>query len=43
MEDLKRKTIRSGFAKLCGQAVGFSFRAAYVVIMARLLNPKTSV
>ena len=40
MEDLKRKTIRSGFAKLCGQAVGFSFRAAYVVIMARLLDPK---
>ena len=40
MKDLKRRTIRGGLAKLCGQAVNFFLRIAYLVIMARLLNPK---
>jgi O-antigen/teichoic acid export membrane protein len=40
MKDLKRKTIRGGFAKLFGQAVNFFLRIVYLVIMARLLDPK---
>ena len=40
MKNLKQMTIRSGFAKLCGEAVGFVLRMASLVIMARLLDPK---
>lgn len=40
MKDLKAKTVRSGFAKLCGQAAGFMLRFASLVVMARLLDPK---
>ena len=40
MKDLKRSAIRGGFAKLISQAVSFSLRVAYLVIMARLLDPK---
>ena len=40
MEDLKGKTLRGGLAKLCGQAVIFSLRLGFVMIMARLLNPE---
>ena len=40
MEDLKGKTVRSGFAKLCGQVASFVLRFASLVIMARLLDPK---
>jgi PST family polysaccharide transporter len=40
MKDLKQRTIRGGFAKLCGQAIGFFQRLAYVAIMARLLDPR---
>ena len=40
MEDLRRKTIRGGLAKLCGQAAVFFIRIVYLVIMARLLDPK---
>ena len=40
MKDLKQRTIRSGLAKLCGQAVSFFLRIGYLVIMARLLEPK---
>ena len=40
MEDLKGKTIRGGFAKLCGQAASFVLRFVSLVIMARLLDPK---
>ena len=40
MKDLKRRTIRGGLAKLCGQAVSFFLRIGYLVIMARLLDPK---
>ena len=40
MKSLKQMTIRGGFAKLCGEAVGFILRMASLVIMARLLDPK---
>ena len=40
MEDLKGRTIRGGFAKLCGQAVLLVFRLGFLVIMARLLDPE---
>jgi O-antigen/teichoic acid export membrane protein len=40
MNDLKQMTIRSGFAKLCGQGAGFVLRMVSVVTMARLLDPK---
>src|SRR5262245_5412502 len=39
MEDLKGRTIRSGFAKLCGQAADFVIRMASMVVLARLLTP----
>ena len=40
MEDLKGKTLRGGFAKLCGQVASFVYRFVFLVIMARLLDPK---
>ena len=40
MEDLKGRTVRGGFAKLCGQAVNFVLRIAGMVVLARLLDPE---
>ena len=40
MEDFKGRTVRGGFAKLCGQVVGLVFRLGFLVIMARLLDPE---
>src|SRR5262249_2116701 len=40
MKDLKVRTIRSGFARLCGESAGFGLRIAFLIIMARLLDPK---
>jgi PST family polysaccharide transporter len=40
MEDLKARTVRGGFAKLCGQAANLALRLAFLVIMARLLDPE---
>src|SRR5262245_38256124 len=40
MKNLKEKTIRSGFAMLCSEAVGFVLRTVSLVTMARLLDPK---
>ena len=40
MEDLKGKALRGGLAKLCGQAVTFVLRLAFLVVMARLLDPQ---
>ena len=37
--DLKQKTIRSSFAQVCGQAVGFVLRMVSLVTLARLLDP----
>ena len=39
VKDLKQRTIRGGFAKICGEAVGFVLRMASLVILARLLDP----
>jgi O-antigen/teichoic acid export membrane protein len=38
--DLKQRALRGGFAKLCGQAGSFVFRLAFVVGLARLLDPR---
>jgi O-antigen/teichoic acid export membrane protein len=40
MKDLKEKTIRGGFARMCAQVANFVLRLASLVILARLLNPK---
>jgi O-antigen/teichoic acid export membrane protein len=40
MEDLKGRAIRGGLTKLCGQGVSFVLRLAYLMAMARLLNPE---
>ncbi len=40
MSDLKGRTLRGGFANLCGQAVNFSLRLSSLIILARLLDPK---
>ncbi len=39
MEDLKRRAVRSGFARLCGQAINFALRIGSMVALARLLDP----
>ena len=41
-DDLKRKTIQGGVAKLCSQAAFFVLRLVSLVIMARLLGPPNS-
>jgi O-antigen/teichoic acid export membrane protein len=40
MKDLKQRTIRGGFAKICSQAANFLLRMGSLMIMARLLDPK---
>jgi O-antigen/teichoic acid export membrane protein len=40
MRDLKQKSIRSGLAKLCSHAADLLIRAAFLVIMSRLLEPR---
>jgi O-antigen/teichoic acid export membrane protein len=40
MEDLKGKAIRGGFAKVCAQAANFVLRIGFLIVMARLLDPK---
>jgi PST family polysaccharide transporter len=40
MKDLKEKTIRGGFARLCAQGINFAFRLGSLMILARLLGPK---
>jgi O-antigen/teichoic acid export membrane protein len=39
-DDLKRRVVQSGTAKLCGQAANFVLRLAFLTIMARLLSPE---
>src|SRR6266852_2556432 len=39
MEDLKAKTIRGGFARLCAQAADFLLRLGSLMVLARLLGP----
>ena len=40
MQDLRQKTIRSGLAKLMGQGVGAVMRLAFMILLARLLDPR---
>jgi O-antigen/teichoic acid export membrane protein len=40
MKDLKEKTIRGGFARICAQAANFLLRLGSLTILARLLGPK---
>jgi PST family polysaccharide transporter len=40
MKDLKEKTIRGGFARMCAQAANFTLRVGSLVVLARLLGPK---
>lgn len=40
MEDLKDRTIRGGFAKMCGQGVNFALRIGSLMILGRLLDPQ---
>ena len=40
MEDLKERTIRGGFAKVCAQAVTFLLRVGSLMVLARLLEPQ---
>src|ERR1700739_3164298 len=40
MKDLKEKTIRGGFARLCAQGLNFFIRLGSLMILARLLTPK---
>ncbi len=37
--DLKHRTIRGGFAKVCAQAANFLLRIGSLMVLARLLNP----
>jgi O-antigen/teichoic acid export membrane protein len=40
MQDLKERTIRGGFAKLCAQAANVLLRVGALMVLARLLEPK---
>jgi O-antigen/teichoic acid export membrane protein len=40
MQDLKQKTIRGAFAKVCSQAATFVLRIGSIMVMARLLEPR---
>ena len=40
MRDLKQKALRGGVARLCGQAINFALRIGFLVLLARLLDPK---
>jgi O-antigen/teichoic acid export membrane protein len=40
MKDLKAKTIRGGFAKVCAQAASFVLRIGSLMALARLLTPQ---
>ncbi len=40
MKDLKEKTIRGGFARMCAQAASLLLRVGSLMVLARLLGPK---
>lgn len=40
MKDLKERTIRGGFAKVCAQAATFLLRVGALMVLARLLEPR---
>lgn len=39
MKDLRERTIRGGFARVCAQAVFFALRIGALMVLARLLDP----
>jgi len=39
MKDLKQRTIRGGFAKVCAQAASFLLRVGSLMVLARMLDP----
>jgi O-antigen/teichoic acid export membrane protein len=40
MKDLRERTIRGGYARICAQAANFALRLGSMIVLARLLNPK---
>ena len=40
MLDIKRKVLRGGLAKLCGQVANFALRIGFLAVLARLLSPE---
>ena len=40
MKDLKERTIRGGFAKVCSQGANFLLRMGSLMILARILDPR---
>ena len=40
LDDLKGRTVRGGFAKLCGQATNFFLRVTFIAVLARFLSPE---
>src|SRR5215475_207989 len=40
IQDLKERTIRGGFAKVCAQMANFGLRVGSLMVLARLLDPK---
>ena len=40
MEDLKSRTVRGGFAKVCSQAANLALRLGSLMILASLLDPR---
>ncbi|OAI47836.1 hypothetical protein AYO43_03975 [Nitrospira sp. SCGC AG-212-E16] len=40
MKDLKERTLRGGFAKVCAQGANFILRIGALMVLARLLDPK---
>jgi O-antigen/teichoic acid export membrane protein len=40
MKDLKERTLRGGFAKVCAQGANFLLRIGALMVLARLLDPK---
>ena len=40
MKDLKQRTIRGGFAKICSQAANFTLRIGSLMVLGRLLEPR---
>jgi O-antigen/teichoic acid export membrane protein len=40
MKDLKERTVRGGFAKLCSQIANFVLRLGSLMVMGRLLEPR---
>jgi O-antigen/teichoic acid export membrane protein len=40
INDLKQKTIRGGFAKLCSQGANFTLRIGSLMVLGRLLEPR---